>query len=58
MSIVCDEARDAYRPGIIIELESNTLEDLEEDVARIVTWIDQWSRDNDNEIDDENSEPK
>ncbi|KAI9462195.1 P-loop containing nucleoside triphosphate hydrolase protein [Boletus coccyginus] len=59
MSIVYDEARDAYQSGIVVELESKTLEDLEGNVARIVAWIDQWIRDNDNnEIDDENSESK
>jgi len=59
MSIVCDEARDAYQSDIVVELESNTLEDLEGNVARIVMWIDQWIRDNNNnEIGDENSESK
>ncbi|KAH0835761.1 P-loop containing nucleoside triphosphate hydrolase protein [Lanmaoa asiatica] len=45
MGVVSDEARESYQPGIVVELESNTMEDLEENVARIVTWIDQWMKD-------------
>ncbi|KAF8452282.1 P-loop containing nucleoside triphosphate hydrolase protein [Boletus edulis BED1] len=57
MGIVCDEARESYQPGIVVELESNTLEDMEENVARIVTWIEQWIKDNENSgMDNENSE--
>ena len=45
MGVVCDEARESYQSGIVVELESNTMEDLEENVARIVAWIDQWLKD-------------
>jgi len=56
MGVVCDEARESYQPGIVVELESNAMEDLEENVARIVTWIDQWMKDNDDDgMDNENS---
>jgi adenylate kinase len=57
MGIVCDEARESYQPGIVVELESSAMEDLEENVARLVTWIDQWMKDNDgNGMDNQNSE--
>lgn len=42
MGIVSDEARESYPSGVVVELESNTMEDLEENVARIVAWIEQW----------------
>ena len=57
MGIVCDEARESYQPGIVVELESNAMEDLEENVARIVAWIDQWIKDNDGDgMDNQDSE--
>ena len=53
MGVVCDEARESYQPGIVVELESNAMEDLEENVARIVTWIEQWMKNNDDDDDDD-----
>ena len=35
-----------YPSVIVVELESNTMTDLEENVARIMTWIEQWINDN------------
>ncbi|KAG8215892.1 P-loop containing nucleoside triphosphate hydrolase protein [Butyriboletus roseoflavus] len=50
MGVVSDEARESYQPGIVVELESNTMEDLEENVARVVAWIEQWlNNDDDND---------
>ncbi|KAF8547856.1 P-loop containing nucleoside triphosphate hydrolase protein [Imleria badia] len=57
MGVVCDEARESYQPGIVVELESNKMEDLEENVARIVEWIDLWIKDNERRgMDDEDAE--
>lgn len=44
MQIVLDEAKEAYAPEIVIELQSETSEDLESNVSRIVTWMDAWMR--------------
>lgn len=52
MGVVSDEARESYQHGIVVELESNTMDDLEENVARIVKWIDQWMKDNADGVDD------
>jgi adenylate kinase len=38
MQILLDEARDSYRPEIVHECNSNSLEDLEQNVARILEW--------------------
>ena len=46
MAIVRDEAKEAYHPDIVVELESNSMDDLQENVARIVQWIEQWVKDN------------
>ncbi|KAG9312724.1 P-loop containing nucleoside triphosphate hydrolase protein [Chiua virens] len=51
MGVVSEEARESYQPEIVVELESNSMEDLQENVRRIVTWIDQWM-DNNKEGDD------
>lgn len=56
MGVVCDEARESYQHAIIVELESNTMEDLEENVTRIVAWIEQWIQDNAHRGEDEENE--
>lgn len=45
MEVIAQEARDSYTPEIVVELKSETTEDLESNVARIVEWIDAWKRD-------------
>ncbi len=42
---VLDEAREAYRPEIVVELQSNTTADIEENLTRVLTWIAQWHKD-------------
>jgi len=42
MQVVLDEARASYPPQIVIELQSETMEDMESNVARIVDWIRVW----------------
>lgn len=44
--MLLDEARDSYDEEIIVELKSNTTEELEENVARIQAWLRQWKEDN------------
>lgn len=46
MQVILDEARDAYAEEIVIELTSNTLDELESNVSRIVEWKKQWEKDN------------
>jgi adenylate kinase len=45
MQTVLEDARSSYPEEIVIELRSESLEDLESNVARIVDWIDAWRRD-------------
>ena len=42
MQVILDEAREAYREEIVIELPSNTVEDVESNVARTVAWLQGW----------------
>jgi len=42
MQTVLEEARESYAAEIIVELESENVEQMEQNVARIVAWIDQW----------------
>ena len=42
MEVILEEARSAFDAEIIVELPSNTLEDLDSNVDRVETWIYQW----------------
>lgn len=42
MQVVLDEARSSYAEEIVVELQSETSEDMEANVARIVEWITTW----------------
>lgn len=42
MEVVADEARSSYPAEIVVELTSESTEDLEKNVARIVQWITAW----------------
>ena len=44
MNIVLEEAREAYAHEIVIPLQSESTEDLESNVARIVQWIEAWRK--------------
>ncbi|KAH9937564.1 P-loop containing nucleoside triphosphate hydrolase protein [Fomitopsis serialis] len=45
MEVVLDEARSSYAPEIVVDLKSESTEDLESNVARIVQWIEAWRKD-------------
>jgi adenylate kinase len=45
MDVVIEEARDSYAPEIVVELQSESTEDLESNVGRIVEWIKNWRAD-------------
>jgi adenylate kinase len=46
MQTVLDDARESYETDIIVELQSESTEDLEGNVQRIVLWIDAWLKNN------------
>ncbi|CAK7208342.1 factor activating pos9 [Sporothrix curviconia] len=45
MQVLLTEAHEAYEPEIVVELASNTPEDMEANVDRIVAWVTQWRKD-------------
>ncbi len=45
MEVLLKEARDSYDEEIVVELMSNTSDDMESNIERIETWIKQWSTD-------------
>lgn len=47
MEVLLEEARDSYDEDIVVELRSDTAEDIEGNVERIETWIVNWKRDHD-----------
>ncbi|KAJ3072814.1 hypothetical protein HDU98_002838 [Podochytrium sp. JEL0797] len=46
MDIVKQEAAESYDEDVVVELQSNSLEDMEENVQRIETWIGNWRENN------------
>lgn len=41
---ILEEAQDSYREEIVHELQSNTLDEMKENVERILNWICEWSK--------------
>lgn len=42
MQVVLDEARESYDEEIVVELNSETVEQIESNVDRISQWIEHW----------------
>lgn len=46
MQVILDEARESYAPEIVIPLTSNTIQEMEDNVDRIQTWMENWKNRN------------
>lgn len=46
MEVLLEEARDSYDEEIVVELRSDSNEDLESNIERIQGWLKQWKEDN------------
>lgn len=46
MEVLLQEARDSYDEEIIVELTSNTSDDMESNIERIESWIGHWKTNN------------
>jgi adenylate kinase len=46
MQVILDEARESYDEEIVIELQSDSVEEMESNVDRITGWVTQWRKDN------------
>ncbi|MCJ1471253.1 factor activating pos9 [Pseudocyphellaria aurata] len=45
MQVVLEEARESFDEDIIVELQSNDVEDITSNVDRIKIWMENWTRD-------------
>lgn len=45
MEVLLQEARDSYNEEIVVELTSNTAEEMDSNVERVETWVRQWKQD-------------
>lgn len=46
MEVLLEEAREAYDAEIIVELRSDTAEEMESNVERIESWLESWKKNN------------
>ncbi|KAF4634654.1 hypothetical protein G7Y89_g3453 [Cudoniella acicularis] len=46
MEVLLQEARDAYDEEIVVELRSDTAEEMENNIERIESWITNWKKNN------------
>lgn len=46
MEVLLQEARDSYDEEIIVELTSNTSDEVDSNIERIEAWIAQWKENN------------
>ena len=44
MNVIWERALDAYAPEIVVPLPSNTVDDMESNVNRVLQWIQLWMR--------------
>jgi adenylate kinase len=45
MQVLLDEAREAYREEIVVELRSESNEDVEGNLERVEKWVESWRAD-------------
>jgi adenylate kinase len=45
MEVLLQEARDSYDEEIVVELHSNDLDQIDENLDRIQCWIENWKKD-------------
>ena len=48
MQVLLDEARESYKEEIVVELRSESNEDVEGNLERVEQWIEQWRKDRQN----------
>ncbi|KAK8067140.1 adenylate kinase HBR1 [Apiospora hydei] len=46
MQVLLQEARDSYDEQMVVELQSNTSDEMDSNVDRIEQWLTQWKKDN------------
>ncbi|USP75824.1 uncharacterized protein yc1106_03098 [Curvularia clavata] len=56
MQVLLEEAREAYREEIVIELKSETAADVEGNLERCERWVEEWRKDREKEGEGEKEE--
>lgn len=46
MQVVLETAHESYAPEIVVELQSNTIDDMESNADRVKQWLDAWKVNN------------
>lgn len=46
MQVLLEEARESYKEEIVVELKSESTEDVDANLERIEEWIQNWKKDN------------
>jgi adenylate kinase len=46
MQVLLDEARESYKEEIVVELRSDSTDDVDGNIERIETWIANWKKNN------------
>ncbi len=44
MGVLADEAREAYDEGVVVELKSESVEDVDANCDRILEWVETWKK--------------
>lgn len=45
MQVLLDEARESYKEEIVVELKSESTDDVEANIERVEQWVEQWKKD-------------
>lgn len=45
MQVILEEAKESYDEEIVVELQSNNTDEIDSNIERISSWLEQWSRD-------------
>jgi len=53
MEVVLADARESYAEEVVVELRSESPEEMEENVGRILQWVQGWRANNADDSDDE-----
>lgn len=57
MEVILNDARESYAPEIVVELQSETPEQMEQNLERILSWVEAWRSNHTEDDDDEEEEP-
>jgi adenylate kinase len=52
MQVLLDEARESYKEEVVVELRSESTEDVEGNLERVEAWIQNWKKDQQAESED------